>query len=302
MSKKNREEDLLIDIVYRETFDKRRPNHDLRMTLLAARRFVLADEMAAFIVDLAFENLFGRTFRQVQRGRPLNTASLRKRVFRLLDQMRHFSRLPHRVTWIEFSYDAFVRRERAIADELGIENASAITPDGEIISTRKWNEQLELARGVRVGWLMRQIGTSETAFDCTRFTNEEGKMSFSPCAMIWDTDEAILPFRLQEPAKGTGSEMALGITGYVRENVGYHPMANHIYNGTDEEFREAIVNSLHEQDGNLRYVWAFLSTLNKIPLAQPRIVKPTRGFMGRGSYHRFLEHSIITLNIPQKSS
>ena len=55
------------------------------------------------------------------------------------------------------------------------------------------------------------------------------------------------------------------------------------------------------QHGRLRYIWSFLSTINKIPLSGMSEVKPSHGFVARGSYRKFLSHSVIHLNVPQKA-
>jgi hypothetical protein len=47
-----------------------------------------------------------------------------------------------------------------------------------------------------------------------------------------------------------------------------------------------------------REVWAFLSTVNDLP-TKIEEVTPSKGWMARGNYRKFLQHSIITLTVPQ---
>jgi hypothetical protein len=304
--------ELLIDRLYRETFAKATRNPELRATLQAARRFVLDDSMAAFNVDLVFENMFGRTFRQIELGRTLNERvmdSIGRRTCKLLDEMRHFSRLPHRTTWIEYSHEAHLRRQLEIGHRMGLENSITVAPDGRVMPLQETTEMLKSAKGARCGWLLRQIGSTETAFDCTTFMmHTDEPVSFAETAIAWDTEDNLLPFELHEPqhrSRGYNSaaEVLTAIRGYRRNNVGFRlinaPPPNssaldHI------EYRAEIERSIQSHHGEARYLWAFLSTLNKIPLVGIAAVKPSHGFIARGSYRKFLEHSVITINVPQK--
>ena len=49
-------------------------------------------------------------------------------------------------------------------------------------------------------------------------------------------------------------------------------------------------------------MWTFFSTINKIPLAGPREVRTSHGFIGQGRYRTFLKHQVITLTVPQKNT
>jgi len=297
---------LLIDQLYRGTFDKRYGNPDLRRSLQEARRFVLDDGMTAFLIDLVWHSMmFGRVFRQARHGQQPNMKAVGKRVFRALDNMRYFSRLPHRVTWVEFSAEAFSRRQLAIAVENGIETVASVDPDGNVIGRTEQEEIIASSKGVRFGWLMRQM--TETSFDCSAFTGGAGPQpTCSQTSLVWDTENNVPPVRLIEPdaeSRGyrTGAEMATGMRGYQRDNVGYRICVVRKSSQSLIDYTEDTQHSIRNQHGRLRYIWMFLSTLNKIPLVNERVVKPSRGFMGRGSYRKFLEHSVITLNVPQKA-
>ena len=155
---------LLIDRLYRDTFSKRQNNPGLRDNLINARRFVMDDTMTEFLTDLVFETFNGRLLGQEQRGRVINWPNIQKRTSKMLDEMRHFSRLPHRITWVEYSHQAAIRRMLQLANYHDLDYAAdlkVIPPHAE--------RTVEMSKGVQIGWLMRQIDNSETAFDCSTF-------------------------------------------------------------------------------------------------------------------------------------
>ena len=296
---------LLIDELYRYCFDKREPNVELRTSLQAARRFVLDDGMTEFLIDLVWQNMFGRVLRQSRHGQPIKPAAVGKRTFRMLDNMRYFSRLPHRITWFEFSAEAFTGRQLDIAVENKIGANTFVDAEGNRIDKKSHDEILESCKGVRFGWLMRQIGQSETSFDCTSFTGGHGPHpTVACCSTMWDTETNVLPLRLEQPLAergyDSGSELATGMRGYKRDNVGFRICGARDHGVSLIEYRSDIQASMRDQFGRLRYVWVLLSTLNKIPLTGERVIKPSRGFLARGTYRKFLEHTMITLTVPQK--
>jgi len=51
--------------------------------------------------------------------------------------------------------------------------------------------------------------------------------------------------------------------------------------------------------GRAGMMWVFLSTFNKVPIFAETEIKRSHGFVARGGYHRFLDHKILTINIPE---
>lgn len=298
--------ELVIDRLFRQTFRKSHRNLvRVRADLLAARRFVLDDAMTMFMVELANERLFGQDFIKAKLGRSIDIDRGFRRICRMLDNMRYFSRLPHRVTWVEYSYEAFLRRQIKIAQDYEITSAAFMDPQGRIMQEHEMADRLAEVKGLRVAHLLKQIGKTDTSFDCMTFTADaDPVVTFSPCAIAWDTEDSILPFELFDPEPEqseyhSGAELATAVRGYVRKNVGFH--LKHRPANNDFEAWQTLQAEMRQQYGHLRYLWAFLSTLNKIPLTGTQLVKPSRGFIARGSYHKFLEHSVITLHVPQKA-
>src|SRR5262245_15902773 len=82
------------------------PGRWLATNIAQARKFVLDEQMAAFMADLANAS-FPRS--GVTKATTVNT----KRAHRILENMRHMARLPHAKTWIEFDLNARVNQARS---------------------------------------------------------------------------------------------------------------------------------------------------------------------------------------------
>jgi hypothetical protein len=299
---KKTDEPLLIDQLYRQTF-KKPPlrNEHLRQTLENARRFVLTDEMTAFWVDLtwkAFHGMAGDGMPQSQIPR------FGRKLLKRLDEFRHFSRLPHKVTWLECSREARNNRMQEImqANDMPLTTYNA---DGSIRS-EDFDREVWEGSGQRCGYLMVQHEQVETAFTCTEFFNFEAGnplVEFRAAALCWQTDGDPLPWACKAPPSfrgfNTGSELATGMCGYIRDNVGFRPIGRKgELNDTElARYAHATVTA----KGVLRYLWTFLATINKIPLIGQQEVRRSHGFVARGRYRQFLSHQIITLHVPERA-
>jgi hypothetical protein len=58
-------------------------------------------------------------------------------------------------------------------------------------------------------------------------------------------------------------------------------------------------NPLGEMGHDLRYLWSLLATLNDLPISRVN-VKQDHGYIARGRYRRFSDHTVISLTIPTK--
>ena len=48
----------------------------------------------------------------------------------------------------------------------------------------------------------------------------------------------------------------------------------------------------------LRDLWALLATINDLPVRIEN-VEPSRGYVARGAYKKFLKHSVVHLTVPE---
>jgi len=274
----------LFDDLYRATFNystKRRAigfvDHPdrLRQHLRDARKFVLDDQMSSFLVDLSSSAFLDDKKTKVR--------------YRLVDQMRTLARLPHQLTWVEFSYACAQKR----ALELQLTDPSE-GPNPPI-------------RTERQGWLLNQHPKNETLFRVHIFENASslGGLLTLPFAFAWHTDEA--PSVWAEAAANANklgwsqSEMCVGVVGYCNDRCGIaQPEYFDNWQRGDDNYREMFGEFLRGYSATLRRVWALLATVNDIPI-EARSVVSARGFVARGSYHRFLDHKIITLRVPDSA-
>lgn len=241
----------------------------LLLQIANARKFVLDQSMSAYLSDLS-QNFW--------RG------GLRNRL-RQLENARHMARLPHRQTWIEFSYPSYLERFKAKGGNI-VRPGS--TMPGEPFPTR-------------VGWLLQQHDKIETAFIATEVsmsTLVPGRALMHPVSIVWRSDEAPLPWRTiklykEEP----DGELLVMITGYRSTQVAW----TFTYS---EKLSNSMMRSIEDVGGLIkptllvRDLWALLATLNDLPVVVEH-VRPSKGYIHRGSYHRFLEHKVIHLTVPE---
>jgi hypothetical protein len=285
--------ELLLDIIYRSTFKKPR-NPALRAKLVQARRIVLSDAMAAYLIDLRLQTILphgGRTSFRQSHGR--------------LDDCRYFARLPHRVTWVEYALHAALRRECQRR-----ESDRGIAVDWqECEDTKK--------RGSRIGWLMYQHDKIETAFAAQYFLGVNGavdgvhKMGMMqvPAEVLWCTDDTPLPWtdlittdseggRLVEPI----AAFLTDVPHYDRPNVGMRNIPG-LLRSEQSAMRWSDIDRVKQSlAGRASMMWAFLATFNKVPIFGEQEIVRSHGFVAAGGYHRFLDHKVLTINIPEKAA
>lgn len=247
-----------------------------------ARKFVMDDSMSAFLADIGSPH----RLTDDPAGR--------------IEAMRFLSRLPHRTTWIE--YDARVRMSRAVE----IATRYAIRGPEEIPD--------------RLGWLCMQHPTVDTAFMAIECSSQvfdiDNSIMETPqphyLAYVWSTEDQPLPYDRMggdllmtmdgSPGKTrtVGIEsVLLGHADYTSPFVGIIPspfLTAEVSRGMLKNAGDKF-NPLQELAGDLRYLWAFLSTINDLPVAF-RDVRPSKGYFAKGRYRKFSEHRVITLTVP----
>lgn len=287
----------LADALIRQSYTKDwhlcDPTGSFRQKLAKARKFVLNAEMSAFMSDLA----------NVVIGVP--SVDMRHRI---VDGTRKLARAPHALTWIEYDNVAKVERGK----EYGVErHGGEYTPD-------------------KLGWLVEQHPQVETAFcalECSSHALDvNDKKTYCPqpniIAHVWCSEDHPIPFNASDLApflkkyipqktdaaihnfpnrdgdNGWVSEVTTGITGYFSPYVGVirGPQSQELMN---RYFEQSKYNALKELQGDLRYLWALLATINDLP-TQIQTVSASKGFVAKGAYRKFVDHSVIHLNVPAK--
>ncbi len=281
----------LIDDVYFNCHKVNRLKY-LIPTLEKARKFVLDSEMSAFLADIALNAFKG----------PEKTANV-KGAGAILDQMRRMSRAPFPVTWIEFDHKSlFIRRKELAPAQITASPDETCANEGWLIC-----QHPGLPNIYHSTLMFGQL----TPKGVDKFANVTGEMGIlpymaglpGPFTWAWSVDnETHIPF---EPVKDLGgrshSEIPLGILGYES------PFVKVIYRpGLEKQYRSEAGEDfgnmfLKEFIGDLRYTWALLSTINDLPILAKEI-RPSKGYLAKGRWRKFMSHSLITLQVPTRMS
>jgi hypothetical protein len=245
------------------------------LSVANARKFVLDDAMSKFVLDI--ENGLGT------RG------GLRKRTHEL-ENARMLSRLPHHLTFIEMNYRAYLAR----ANELGIKLQR---PDNKPLDHFDLNKNVP----ARIGWIFQQLpqyGDIVTATEVRSSVYVPYAAMIHPVSMAWTVDNNGLPIQTIQLYADDGTDQSYllaMIRGYKTDRAGWiptfrHPMAMEMAKGMGVWDCKPTMTA--------RAIWGLLSTINDLPVVMEH-VEPSRGFMARGNYRKFLKHSIVRLTVPE---
>jgi len=270
----------LADRIIRESLRPRGSvNRALGRDLIEAKKFVLNKEASAFLADLSHA--------AYEPGIKLESKNA------CLDRARVLSRLPHAMTWIEYDSKEFRRRTlEAYNDMVGSVEGTGLCHQDEVAPA--------------IGWLMKPMQSGGSTFMAVTVVDIVDEITVLPYGICWSTDDTVLRHDagggvIQDRVMTKGkpeslrdvhdSELATGIIGYKSQHVLMEFDRDRV--GKDE-----IRELAREFVGELRFIWALLSTINDIPIGFSRIV-PTKGYVARGSYRHFVEHTVVNINLPK---
>lgn len=252
------------------------PNNQQIRTLLlkvaTARKFVLDHDMSGYLCDLS---------RGFWRG------GQRKR-FALLENARRMARLPHQLTWIEFEYPAYLQRAQS-AHGMSILRPGTVFPTDPLPA--------------RVGWLLRQHPGIETAFIASEVADsliKPGRVQTHPVSIVWCADDAMPPWRTIKLYKDEpDGEYLMMMGGYRSRQVAWtFTWKEELSTGLMRAIRRAAGPAALKPTLLIRDLWALLATINDLPV-KIEAVQPSRGYVARGNYKKFLQHSVVHLNVPE---
>jgi hypothetical protein len=272
----------LIDTVFRATFEKRTPfTIDLRQKLFSARRFVLDDNMSAFLADIGWA---------AYRAKPAKAVEI-------LDNVRKLARLPYPVTWLEWNEQALATRARAEYD-------SAMRPDivpektGWLLIRHPYVETAAMALSFGVG------GQSFEPHPQTGDPMATGRRMIGGCpfSFAWNADDAPVPWPDLPIAGPILEKRGVSAAGLITSFLSYKGPISicsaapymKLELGTDR----FVEQMLAEQGGMGRYVLGLLATVNDLPVGI-ETVTTSKGFIARGNYRKYLDHKVIRLTVPQ---
>jgi hypothetical protein len=255
--------------------------------MLPARKFVLDEAMSRYWADVE--------------SALVTKGSYRARL-RMLNNIRILSRLPHALTWIE--HDPRHYRARTIE-----------------------KHGFEVKPGMRTqGWLIQQHPQIDTAFRCSQYVahDDMDDLYLEAFASAWVVNDSTpMPWPraafpeewmrddqaqrtsplLKTFGKGAGqitnhqwtdAELLSGMPGYLTAQV-------QLVEGMDHKLRSMfpgknVAKNVWKMRAQCRVIWTLLSMINDLPVGIEH-VQPSKGYVARGSYKRFLEHSVVHLTV-----
>jgi hypothetical protein len=284
----------LADACIASLFDKRMygapgertaAHRPLLRDVAAARKFVLDGPMSRYLADLSEDFWRG---------------GLRKRL-RMLENARQLARAPHALTWIEYSYGAHYIKRIIEKGGQGVAGIGGQDPQ-------------------RMGWLIRQHATNAAAFMACEIRSTIGipdRAFIHPVGMAWCADDAPSPWPRFPPQSvfddylgaaaakiGWGSEGVVEMTGYRSTQAHWHAFLG---DAMTTAMIETMMGKVANEDQiaaagkpavSLRALWALLATINDLPVVIESI-EPSKGYVSRGSYKKFVTHSVIHLTVPE---
>jgi hypothetical protein len=268
----------LADLALRETYRTRHPRvlPEYRTMLASARRFVLDADMSAFFAHLSTANFYKQKLSIFLRS--FNTTRL-------------LARLPHSLTWIEYEVEPY---EGVLKNHYGITRRDPIDPNKDYPT--------------KIGWLIRQHPTLETAFRLTMILAVAGRARMVPFDLAWTVTDDPVPWPcVASMSAQQAATCALGlVTEYDAETevtTFFAPdsylcvsvLPNEI---TDRYAGKDINNDAVNHCSELRKVITLLAAINDIPVGIKKVV-PSHGFFAKGRYRSFLDHHVITLTLPK---
>jgi hypothetical protein len=205
-----------------------------------------------------------------------------------IETTRTLARLPHKICWFEIDQDAMDDHHQELHGELPKRNRSDLDDGGLILHDDT----------SRVGWLLRRADETETAIRASIFTlGGKGACTQQPLDVAWTTDNTTWG-----PIEG---EMLIQVHKLFQECFGVPTSSiallsndmTHLWDnrGYTVNARNYFVASLGYE---LRRILTLVACINDIPMGVKE-VKATHGFVAAGRYHKFLDHSIITLELPK---
>ena len=250
--------------------------NEILKAIVSANKFVLDDTMSAYLADLVVGAWKG---------------GLRKRV-NSAHNARRQARLPHADTWIEFDNSVFMDRYRRQGRHaMTFENrAGVFRPDEKLPDN---------AVPFRIGWLLRQHSVIDTAFQMIEVrtsTMKKDRVFIAPAAIAWSSDDGPIPWPCLDIKYGSSlSEAATHFQGFISDRV--YPIEAHPRGLEMVNINIDLLGS-GQTITPITHSWLLLATINDLPISVERI-QPSKGCMRRGSYKKFLKHSVIHLNVPE---
>jgi len=251
----------------------------IRSAVVNAKRFTLDDSMSEFLAELSRV--------------PFTVAQ--ERFPDVLESLRHSAVPPFENMFIQVNNRAFRRGLRKSPSVIDSWQQELIHEDHqELIS--------------EVGWLIQTKEGQPEVMMTEFFYSDEGALMCPPFSWWYRTND--VGWKEDELTSVDGGMFAHGIHGfrdpcvavrYSRPLTDFPPNQVHEVGRPGDAFNFKIHFTVAEYGSTLRYLFAFLATLNSIPKISTEI-RSTKHFIGGGQRRKYLDHTNLTLRLPAKQS
>lgn len=271
----------IADKLYRVTLRGKRVNPEYKQysDIVTMPKFVLEEGINEMLMKMTIE---------VQ-----GTGS--ERDLKRIDNARKMARLPFKRAWVEISRDLI---EKSAKDRMSLPTRPT-GPEGELIQATR-------------GWLLEQHPSDPMICSMQPFLThdtEDATVAY-PYRCVWSLDDTTVPdwpgeAVVLDTRQQIGSSALVGVEGYDTYQCGIFTnwvtrQGNSLgatMSKMNPDVQEDIMRFVELFNAELLVLWIFLMTIDELPVIS-RDVKPSKGFLARGQYRKFLSHRTITLTIP----
>lgn len=256
----------LADAVIRASFKNYFVPASYGPRIAAARRFVLDKSASSFLADLAHASFHGEAG------------------IVYIEQTRQLARLPHKSTWIE--YDPRVFRSRTL--EAHKEGTYFVNSESPVATTSATIDEIT----PHLGWLLETHPKLDTVFEMTVFADMGNwNVLAIPISYCWSTDDTIPPW----------PPLPIPNPAHVATGIAFESPHVILRKSPYRKFsQDTLVGVIREQVGELRFAWSLLAAINDIPVGVKIVSGESKGaYLAKGKYRKFLEHSIISIDLPK---
>lgn len=259
-----------------------RPLTKMRKAIANSKTFVLDDSMSSFLGELATVPF---------------VSIANERMPDALDSLRHSAIPPFDNMFVQLDNRAFRRglfKTRTPWRKTDVHEQPLLKEDSDEIVDE-------------CGWLIETRAGEPDVMVTEVFMNDKDRLSSPPFRWVYRTND-IGWARTGNICSRSGM-FAHGITGY------HDPCTAVWYSRPLEQFPKeqktkvditdtdsfVVHNTVIEFGSTMRYIYAFLATLNNVPKIATD-VKQSRHFIGGGQRRKYQDHTVLTLHLPARQS
>src|SRR6185369_13271220 len=287
--------DLFLKDLWTNAKHKNKDTAEMRLKMMQANRFVLNDACSSFYADLGMSG-FQYKLRVSEDTKGVNIDRF--------EHIRSLARLPHKLMWYEWNNRIRLAREYELGACIG-GNKKPILGEVQRVKPEDWLDEIVQ----RAGLLLEQHPEQDTAFRALYVAYDPDAKRYKertyglPFWFQWTTDDSPLawptlmagnkwPVGEYDGEFITVPALLSGLRTYEDGNIGLCAFNNYV-----EPY--PFMKVLQEFMGELRYIFAFLATVNDVHYEfEP--VKSNRVFRVGGSLKKGLDHSMVYLNLPNR--